>query len=75
MEIKDPEPVDSPELPVYPPTKVGVLGPKGFGWNRVGGQRGQSIVGFGVLGSPPWPLVHQTAANADWTDAAAAGGW
>ena len=40
-----------------------------------GDKGGWSIVGFGVLGGPPWLLVHRMTANADRTDAAAAGGW
>ena len=75
MEIKDLEPADSPEPPVYPPTKVGVQDPTGTGQNGVGDKGGRSIVGLGVLGGPPRPLVHRMAANADRTDAAAAGGW
>ena len=39
------------------------------------GRSTQSIVSFGVLGGPLWPLVHQMAVNVDWTDSTAAGGW
>ena len=53
MEIKDPEPADSPEPPVYPPTKVGVQDPTGTGQNGVGGQRGAEYCRFGCTGRSP----------------------
>ena len=45
--------MDSPEPPVYPPTKVGVQDLTGTGWNRVGGQRGAEYCRFWCAGRSP----------------------
>ena len=75
MEIKDLEQVDSLELLLYPPTKLGVLELAGFGWNREGDKGEQSIVGLVYWVVPPQLPVCQVAVKADQTDTAATGRW